>query len=181
LPVVYDVNAIIKDDGALGLGESCSHYITQREPAFFHMLGSFESVSTLLFGATSKTRGFFYKWYVDIFGTYANRIEEKFKGTKYEQYVKDHLEAYDYRREVASRIDKATDKTLSDLARGVDSFSVEDMVTAVESIVTANVKLNHLRSGAVGKPGDAKEIAVITIPEGISWIKHSIYMRRNEI
>ena len=64
---------------------------------------------------------------------------------------------------------------------GVDSFSVEDLVTAVESLVEANAELIHLRSGATGDPARVKEIAVLTIPEGLTWIKHSLYYRRNEI
>ena len=64
---------------------------------------------------------------------------------------------------------------------GVDAFSIEEMVTAVESIVNANAKLSHLHAGAKGKHGETKEIAVMTIPEGLTWIKHSVYMRRTEI
>ena len=180
-PSVYGVNVIIKEDGTLGLGESVVHQVSHADPAFFHMLGDFESVFTLLSGSTKKTRDFFYDKHITLWETYAERIREKFKGTEYEEYVTRHIDAYDYKGDIARRMEDATKKTLGDLAMGVDSFSVEDMVTAVESIVNANVKLNHLRSGAHGKPGDTSEIAVLTIPEGLSWIKHSIFLRRNEI
>ena len=64
---------------------------------------------------------------------------------------------------------------------GVDSFSIEDMVTAVETLVQSNAELVNLRTGKPGEAAEVKEIAVLTIPEGLTWIKHSLYFRRNEI
>ena len=180
-PSAYDVNVMVKENGTLGLGESVVHRVSGQESSFFHVLGDFDSVSTLLFGATEKTRTFFYDRHVAIWAEYARRVAERFKGTEYEQYVKDHLDRYDCRNDIQSKIERATSDVMNELFLGFSSFGVEDMVTAVETIVNANTKLNHLRSGAPGKPGDAREIAVVTIPEGLSWIKHSLYHRRNEI
>jgi len=179
-PVAYDASVIV-EGGILGLGDGCFHFVTQEEPAFFHMLGDFDSVSTLLFGATHKTKSFIHRSYESLFEEYAIRVYERFKGTRYEAFVRKRMETYDYKSEIKARLEKADGRVLSKLSDGVDSFSVEDLVTSVESVVNANIKLNHLRSGANGKPGETKEIAVITIPEGLSWIKHSIFRRRNEI
>ena len=180
-PSVYDVNVMVNENGALGFDDSAVHSVTQKDSAFFHMLGDFDSVSTLLFGSTARTRDFFFEKHVAIWEKYSDRVMAKFKGTEYEPYVKEHLITYDYKKDIASRINASIDKTLSELSIGIGSFSIEDMVTAVEAIIIANDKLSHLRSGENGKSGDAKEIAVITIPEGLSWIKHSLYHRRNEL
>ena len=180
-PSAYDVNVIIKENGKLGLGESTVHQVSDQESSFFHFLGDFDSVSTLLFGASERTQAFVYNQHVAIWSEYARRVMERFKGTEYEQYVKTHLDRYDCRNDIQDKIDRATSEVMNELSIGFSSFVVEDMVTAVETIVNANTKLNHLRSGASGKPGTSQEIAVVTIPEGLSWIKHSLYHRRNEI
>ena len=180
-PSVYDVFLIVNQDGSLELSQSCVHSITLDEPAFFHVLGNFDSVSTLLVGSTENVRDFFYDKFLTIWKTYAARVRNEFKETEYEHYVEKKLEEYDYASDIEARITDATNCAINQLLTGVSSFSVEDMVTAVESLVNANIKLNHLRSCAQGKPGDAKEIAVITIPEGVSWIKHSLYKRRSEL
>lgn len=180
-PSVCDVMVHVSEEDVLDFGEPDSHSVNQMESAFFHMLGDFESVSTLLFGATKKTREFFRDKQVKQFEEYTRRVTERFKGTPYEDYVFEHLASFDAEEKICGILNKATGNCLGNLAMGVDAFSIEEMVTAVESIVNANAKLSHLHSGAKGQHGTAKEIAVMTIPEGLTWIKHSIYMRRTEI
>ena len=180
-PSVYDVMVQVTDEDVLDFGESDSHCVNQMESAFFHMLGDFESVSTLLFGSTKKTREFFRDKHLKQFEEYARRVTERFEGTPYEDYVTEHLAAFDADERICGILNMATEKCLNNLVMGVDAFSIEDMVTAVESIVNANSKLSHLHFGVKGKHGETKEIAVMTIPEGLTWIKHSIYMRRTEI
>ena len=116
-----------------------------------------------------------------MFHTYAERVRERFKGTEYEDYVERHLSKYNAERALDFGLAAVSENTYSYFRMGVDSFSVEDLVTAVESLVEANAELIHLRSGATGDPARVKEIAVLTIPEGLTWIKHSLYYRRNEI
>ena len=180
-PSAYDVNVMVKDSAKLGFDEGTVYKVPETESSFFLFLGDFDSVSTLLFGASERTQTFFLNQSVSLWSEYARRVMEKFKGTEYEQYVKNHLDRYDCRDDIQAVIDQATSDVNHELSIGFSSFGVEDMVTAVETIVNANTKLNHLRSGAPGKPGNAQEIAVVTIPEGLSWIKHSLYLRRNEI
>lgn len=180
-PCVFDVMVHVNETGILAFYEKEEHCVTQDDSAFFHILGNFDSVSTLLFGSTQKTRDFFRQKHVAQFEEYSRRVMEKFKGTEYEEYVTSCLSQFDAEGEICNKINQATEKTLSELAVGVDSFSMEEMVTAVESIINANAKLTHLHSKAKGKRAEAKEIAVMTLPEGLTWIKHSIYMRRTEI
>lgn len=180
-PSVFDVMVQVTEDDILDFGEPDIHSVNQMDSAFFHMLGDFESVSTLLFGSTGKTREFFRDKHVKQYEEYARRVTERFAGTEYEDYVTEHLAAFDAEDRICSILNKATENCLGNLAMGVDAFSIEEMVTAVESIVNANAKLSHLHAGAKGKHGETKEIAVMTIPEGLTWIKHSVYMRRTEI
>ena len=58
---------------------------------------------------------------------------------------------------------------------GIDSFSIEDLVTASETLVNAEVRLKHLFSGGKEDLHVSKEIAVITRTEGVTWIKHSLF------
>jgi hypothetical protein len=51
----------------------------------------------------------------------------------------------------------------------------EEMVTAAETIVNAEVRLDHLRSGCNEPLHNTREIAVITRVEGLTWLKHSLY------
>ena len=96
-------------------------------------------------------------------------------------YVNKHLAEYDVEGDIVTGLNNATDSAYSAFMMGVESFSVEDLVTAVETLVQANAELSHIRSHAKGTPRNVKEIAVITIPEGLTWIKHSLYYRRDEI
>lgn len=179
-PSVYDVLAEVKD-GVLGFGQCIDRTVNSDNPVLCHLLGDFEGVSTLIWGATNKVRSFFLKKDQELFRIYAERVKAKFQGTKYEDYVNMRLAEYDADSDIAAGIDMATDKSYSSFMIGVDSFSVEDMVTAVESLVQANAELSLLKAGQKGTEADVKEIAVLTIPEGLTWIKHSLYYRRNEI
>ena len=49
------------------------------------------------------------------------------------------------------------------------------MVMAAETIVNAEVRLDHLSSGCKTPLNTTREIAVITRTEGLTWIKHSLY------
>lgn len=179
-PSVYDVLAEIRD-GALSLGEGQAERIGEDDrDVFFNYLGNFDSVSTLIHGASSQVQSFFYDKYLELFRIYEERVRERFKGTEFEDYVNKHLERYDAEKEIYSNLNKVTVNAFSAFEMGVDSFSIEDMVTAVETLVKSNAELMRLRDGAA-VPAEVKEIAVLTIPEGLTWIKHSLYYRRNEI
>lgn len=180
-PSVFDVMVQVDENDSLVFYNSEVHSVTYDDFAFFHMLGNFDSVSTLLYGVAPKTREFFLQKQLEQFDRYSSRVMEKFKGTEYEEYVTKSISEFDVEGNICEKINQATDQTFNELASGVDSFSIEEMVTAVESIINANAKLNNLHSKAKGRHVEVKEIAVMTLPEGLTWIKHSIYMRRTEI
>ncbi len=179
-PSVFDVQAEIKD-GVLVLGQGIDTTVDSQQSVLCHFLGDFESVSTLIWGATAQVRSYFYDKDQELFKTYGERVKDKFKGTKYEDYVNAHLDRFDVEGRVVDGLNNATNNAYSAFMLGVDSFSVEELVTAVESLVKANAELSLLKSGKRDTAADVKEIAVLTIPEGLTWIKHSLYYRRSEI
>ena len=179
-PSAYDVCAEVRD-GLFCLAEGKVKKVGTDEAVLSPFLGDFENVATLIWGSTEQVRSFFLLKEIDLFETYAQRVRDHFRGTEYESYVEDHLDRFDIAEKVNKDLDEATDDAYSAFQLGVDTFSVEDMVAAVETLVSANAKLGHLKSGATGRPASVKEIAVLTIPEGLTWIKHSLYKRRTEL
>ena len=174
-PSVFDVKVAIDDEGYLCFGLAQKGKVGFRNPAFFHFLGDFERVAPLLFGATTETRRVLYESRCRMTEAYRERIMEKFKGTKYEQNVVQGLAKENVADLVALRFDQASDSFMEELTIGLDSFSMEDLVSAAETIVDANARLNHLYAGKKGMPERTKEIAVLTRVEGLTWIKHSLY------
>ena len=181
LPSVFATSVLISEDGFLDFDEPFISIVNEENEAFCRVFGDFQSVSTLFVGSTRKTNDYFRYRYKEMFDEYTHRVMEECKGTGCEDYVMMKIEAFDAEEEINQILYDASENRYNELTKGLASFSIGDMVTAAETLVNANAKLSHLHSGAKGKHGETKEIAVMTIPEGLTWIKHSIYMRRTEI
>lgn len=175
-PRVYDVILRVNPDKNI-LEEDFSEYnkLSHNQTAAFNMLGDFEGVSTLLFGSTQNTRDVLFENYTKQYEIYKERVIEKFKDTEYSSYVQKTLEEFDVEEIVANNINSATDEILSNVYVGLDTFSIEDLVTAAETLVNAEVRLKHLASMGKEYPHTTKEIAVITRIEGVTWLKHSLF------
>ena len=175
-PRVYDVILKVNPDKNI-LEEDFSEYnkLSHNKRADFNMLGDFEGVSTLLYGSTGDTREMIFKHYIKQYKTYKERVIEKFKDTEYASYVQDSFEAFDIKDIVADNMNAATDDVLSKVFDGLDTFSIEDMVTAAETLVNAEVRLKRLASMGKEHPHTTKEIVVITRTEGVTWLKHSLF------
>ena len=180
-PSAYDVHVQIDEDGMMGLSEGDVHQVRLEEPVLIRMQGDFDSVSPLLFGSAQWVRNFFCDRYRPVWKGYVERVSEMVKGEPYEQDLVSKMREFVCAEEISKRINSATDKVHDEMMMGIATFSVEDMVSAVEAIVDANARLGHLASGAPGKPGEVKEIAVVTIPEGVSWIINSEIKRRSAV
>ena len=149
--------------------------ISHQNPASLDILGNLESVSTILYGSTRKTIDLLQNKHLEQFEVYKQRVIEKFKGTEYENFVKQKLADYDPKEDFKALINEASDNTFAEVKHGINSFSIEEMVDATETIIDAEVRLDHLSSGRLGPLHCTKEIAVITRVEGLTWIKHSLY------
>lgn len=175
-PSVYEiVIAWNETDNIVEIDNKSITRISHKNLASINLLGNLESVSTILWGATQETKGFLLKKHIEQFEIYKQRVLEKFKGTEYEEFVKQKLADYDPKEGFVSVINEASDSTFSNIQHGIDSFSIEEMVTAAETIVDAEIRLDHLSSGHMGPLHSTRELAVITRVEGLTWIKHSLF------
>lgn len=149
--------------------------ISHQEYAHINNLGNLDSVSTLLWGATGDVNDILLENYVKTFNVYKERVLQKFQGTEFETFVMKKLNAYDAKEYFKMKMCESFDRTYNSVLEGIETFSVEDMVMAAETIVNAEVRLDHLGTGCKTPSDTTREIAVITRAEGFTWIKHSLY------
>ena len=149
--------------------------VSHQEYAHINLLGNLDSVYTLIWGATRDVNDILLENHVKTFNVYKERVLKRFKGTEFESFVTKKLESYDAKEDFMMKMCEAVDKTYSSVLDGIETFSVEDMVMAAETIVNAEVRLDHLGSGCNTPLNTTREIAVITRAEGLTWIKHSLY------
>ena len=175
-PQTYDTYVCI-NNGKWGFDSNQTdiYKISHANFAHINLLGNLDSVSALIWGASSEVNNMIIENHVKTFNVYKERVLNRFKGTEFEQFVTKKLNEYDAKEDIKQRISEAVDKTFSCALDGIETFSIEDMVTAAEYIVDAEVRLDHLSSGCKTPLKTTREIAVITRVEGLTWIKHSIY------
>ena len=175
-PCVYDVILKINSEKDI-LEEDFSVYrkISHHHVSAINMLGSFEEVSTLLFGATQKNKEAAFDSLSKQYDIYKERVRDKFKESEFEDYVNKKLEEFDSEIEAANIINSSSDEISSQVNTGMDTFSIEDLVTAAETLVNAEIRLKHLFSKGKDAVRSTKEIAVITQTEGVTWLKHSLF------
>lgn len=149
--------------------------VSHQKYASINLLGNLDSVYTLIWGAARDVNETLLENHLKTFNIYKERVLKRFKGTKYESFVVKKLEEYDAKEEFMMKLNEAVDETYSSVLIGIDTFSVEDMVMAAETIVNAEVRLDHLGSGCKTPLNTTREIAVITRVEGLTWIKHSLF------
>lgn len=176
-PIICNVYVTLdKDSKRLYFNEVDFCEISHENRTSSSHIGNFEQVSTLFQGATSQMIDYVESKTRDFFEEYISRVYDKFAGTKYENKVRTYFEEYDQDRLSKISSQKASFYVCNRLDVGLDTFSIEDMVGAVETIIDANIRLNHIYSGDSAVPlGHTKEIAVITRAEGLKWIKHSLF------
>lgn len=175
-PSVFDVYVKCNTvTGELVFGDFSYGKISHKTPVFRNYLGNFENLETLFYGITRDTESYLIEKQQEMFRVFSASVVDKFKGTKYETAVEKKLNAFDYQNNIKECFDRAKSKAITKAAIGIDSFSIEDMVNAVETLVDSNTNLVHLRDESLGELGRTRELAVITRTEGLTWIKHSLY------
>lgn len=175
-PQIYDT-CVCVNDGILSYDPNMTGFfkLSHKDFAHINILGNLDSVCTLIWGATPDVNDRLLENYLKMFNVYKERVLNKFKGTEFEAFVNKKLDEYNAQEDFQKRICKSTDKTYAAVLEGIETFSIEDMVTAAETIVNAEVRLDHLKSGCKTPLNTTREIAVITRVEGLTWIKHSLY------
>ena len=175
-PQIYDT-CICLTDGKWSFDSDRTEIfkVSHQKYAHINLLGNLDSVYTLIWGATSDVNDILLESHVKTFSVYKERVLKRFKGTEFEAFVTKKLEAYDAKQDFVMKMCEAVDNTCASVLEGIETFSVEDMVMAAETIVNAEVRLDHLSSRCKTPLNSTREIAVITRAEGLTWIKHSLY------
>ena len=175
-PSVCNIQVKVNEaTGKLELGDMHTNQISISNDAGFNWNGDFERLATILRGSTKKVKKFAEEKQLELFDAYKKRITEKFKGTKYEEYVNDCFSKYEQEKIPHDTVVHATSRSVHDVHIGMETFNIEEMVTSAENLVNGNVRLNHLKNGGKGLIGSTREIAVLTRAEGFTWIKHSLF------
>ena len=175
-PSVYDtVLKVNPDNGQFEATQVCYNKISHQECTAINHLCDIDSVSTLLFGVSDKTRETLLPIYTKLFESYKNRVKKHFADTEFTSYVTQELDNHDIKDTYYQTFYNAYSEVRSRTDMGLNTFSVEDLVTAVETLVNAEVRLKHLLSKGKEYPHLTKEIAVITRIEGVTWLKHSLF------
>ena len=175
-PSACDTLIVVDEEtGKMKLTEICNTAISIDNQAAFNWNGDFERVNPILHGTTQAVKDFMIERVGKSIELYKKRVLDKFNGTKYEEYVKKSLDNYDFEAAQHSLVYDATEHIQYEVYKGLDSFSIEDMVLSCENIINANIRLNHLATGGKGLIGSTREIAVLTRAEGFTWIKHSLF------
>lgn len=174
-PRIYSADVKQNDEGVLEFCNECYEKISVNNKISLCHIGEFESIETLLYGTTHSADMCILENHTKMYNAFVERVLDKFKGTKYEAALKEHIAAFDKQAMMQECIDRATYKQYCHAVIGIDSFSIEDMVDAAETIVDANANLDHLRSGCKEPLTSTRELAVVTRIEGLTWIKHSLF------
>ena len=176
-PSVCDIQIEVDEETEkMKLGQRHTTQIDINEESAFCWIGNWDRLDPVLHGSTMHVREYAIEKQLECFEIYKQRLVEKFKGTKYEEYVNKSLENFNAMAILPyENVEKASSRILHEVNIGIDTFSMEEMVTSAESLVNANVRLNHLKNGGKGLVGQTREIAVLTRAEGFTWIKHSLF------
>jgi hypothetical protein len=175
-PSIYDtVLKVNPENGQFEATQVGYNKISHQECTAINHLCDIDSVSTLLFGVSNKTRDALLPLYTRLFESYKDRVKKHFADTEFTSYVTQQLDGHDIEDSYYHTFYNAYGEVMSRTSMGLNTFSVEDLVTAVETLVNAEVRLKHLLSMGKEYPHLTKEIAVITRIEGVTWLKHSLF------
>ena len=152
-PCIYDTKVSQTENGVLLLQDSKVERVTHEVSAIWKSIGDFGCLTVLFDGATEQMK----------------QCMREANTTKLASLNIDSAPI------IEKAIQRGNDKFNDRVVTGLASFSVEEMVSTCESLVNANLRMNHLMSGGNGLVGNTREIAAILRTEGVTWIKHSLF------
>lgn len=172
-PSVYSFSLDTDADGVFVMTEIENEQISGQTPTTFVTLGDFERISPILYGASARIRGYYEEKQRVAKSEFMSRLHDLFSGTEYEKAAEENLAGYDSNSDTV--FSGANKMVVKDVNIGLSSFSISDLVTSAETIINANTRLSHLFAGVRPPLECVSEMAVITRPEGLKWVKHSIF------
>ena len=175
-PTVYEIYVALNEKTmTLQFEKKTSIRIAHKNKVYWSYMGNFDRVEMIFQGATTPMNQFINTRVQALYDEYVARVKAKFSGTKYEQMVDERIAQFDVCSQAQNLVMNVSRNMHKRLQIGVDAFSIEDLVNAVETIINANLRLAHLQSSEKEPMGQTLEIAVITRTEGLTWIKHSLF------
>lgn len=149
--------------------------ISLENDSFWNMIGDSDSISPVLYGSRQNVKELCATKIKDALDVYRYRIMDAVKGLNIEQSITEKLEEMDCEAAGHRIVYNSTENAMHNVEIGMETFSIEEMVYAVEKLVNANTRMTRLINGNKKSIPGVKEIAVITRTEGFSWIKHSMF------
>lgn len=172
-PSVYSFSLDTDADGVFVMTEIENEQISGQTSTTFVTMGDFERISPILYGASARIRGYYEEKQRVAKSEFMSRLHDLFSGTEYEKAAEENLAGYDSNSDTV--FNGANKMVVKDVNIGLSSFSISDLVTSAETIINANTRLSHLFAGVRPPLECVSEMAVITRPEGLKWVKHSIF------
>ena len=174
-PSIYCVVLKRGADGKIETEIIMERDVTLDDIAFFMPLGEFDCTSPILAGATDE---FMDKAADDIaiqLEIYRGRLLKAADGREEEDKLRNFFDNTDLKEMAKNIVTEKLSEVFQEIAQGIASFSIEEMVDSAETLINAELRLDHLRKRKQIPVGFTKEIAVMTFPEGFTWLKHSVF------
>lgn len=150
-------------------------HVTHLDPAFYNAIGDFNFVSPVLAGASDPVIEAIAGIEVKLLSNYRSVLINKMEETNFRKKWISKARNFDIENAVDDKLCDSIQSVMEDVTTGLDSLSIGEMVGYAESLVNAEGRLRLLRNKGKGNYPGTREIAVFTIPEGITWIKHSLF------
>ena len=174
-PTVFDVVLGPQENGKWGFGSCARICLGHSDPATIHYFGDIRHISPLIYGQNGAVQERMSGRLVSELEAYHDRIRKAVRGKKYAKEVVSLLKEKEPEAMMATSFEEAGRSFYGDLLIGLDSFGVAELVSAAETLVDANVRLEALRSRGESVMDPVREIAVMTRAEGLTWIKHAVF------
>lgn len=174
-PTLIGANIGTEEEGYLDLSDFFERNVSYDDFAFYTGIGDFDFVSPILLGITENFMETVQQNEVKLLSLYRNKLLEKVKGMPFENEWRAKLENFNIEEAVEDKLSNAVGETVREIAIGIDTFSIQEMVDYAEALVNAEVRLRRLKHKEGVTHLGTREIAVITIPEGLTWIKHHLF------
>lgn len=134
-------------------------------------MGDFELLAPVLYGPSRSFVNSYKALQMSALGDFKDRLLAEWGGSEEEDAVQSRFEAIE--KDVDKSYKDEEGKRKEEINAGLRTFSMTDLVLSAETIINANVRLSSLFSGHRPPSECVREIAVVTRPEGLRWIKHS--------
>ena len=171
------IEAEIENRGSADLefSEFYERNISHEDSSFYNYIGNFDLVAPILAGASDSFMESVQKIENKLLSSYRAKLIGKMNDLSIESKWIDKVNDFDIETAVDEKICDSIRNVLNEVSVGIDTLSIQEMVDYAESLLNAEIRLRNLKHKVKGNPYGTREIAVVTIPEGLTWIKHHLF------